>query len=221
VNRDPARNAALSDDSLDLAELEARAESLEEDASEEGIRADAALAKRCIAGEVAAWEEYYAQCHDALLSSIKIMLGTQQADPNLVDEIAARVWYALVADDGALLVKYSPKRGARLITFMRLLAKDEIIRHVRAERRRRKRELTASRRNREVQHGQVAEVGASFSEFLGTLSPKERVYANDYLLAEAAEGPGPLPAEPVGRSVSTVWRFTGRIKQKLLNFLGL
>ena len=43
--------------------------------------------------------------------------------PELVDEITARVWYALVADDGKLLERYDPSRGARLITFLRALTK--------------------------------------------------------------------------------------------------
>ena len=45
----------------------------------------------------------YAQCHEPLLLSIRIMLGPRNTDANLVDEIAARVWYALVANDGELL----------------------------------------------------------------------------------------------------------------------
>ena len=69
------------------------------------------LAKRCLSGEVAAWEELYAQCHEPLLVSIRIMLGPQSADATLVDEIAARVWYALVANDGELLSRYKPSRA--------------------------------------------------------------------------------------------------------------
>ena len=76
-----------------------------------GLCADGLLAKRCLAGEVAAWEELYAQCHEPLLISIRIMLGPQSADASLVDEIAARVWYALVANDGKLLSRYKPSRA--------------------------------------------------------------------------------------------------------------
>ncbi len=83
--------------------------------------------ERCLAGEVAAWEELYAQYHDVLLASVRCFLGQARSDHNLVDEIAARVWYALVANDGALLAKYDPKRGARIITFMRLWQKMKFI----------------------------------------------------------------------------------------------
>ena len=82
-----------------------------DDVETEGICADGLLAKRCLAGEVAAWEQLYAQCHEPLLVSIRIMLGSQSADANLVDEIAARVWYALVANDGELLSRYKPSRA--------------------------------------------------------------------------------------------------------------
>ena len=62
-----------------------------DESSPEGIRADAALVERCRVGEVAAWSELYAQCHDSLLASISIMLGPQSGDLDLIDELAARV----------------------------------------------------------------------------------------------------------------------------------
>ena len=64
--------------------------------NEEFLRADADLAKRCVDGEVAAWEELYAQCHQPLLVSIEMMLRPNNADRNLVDELAARAWYAQI-----------------------------------------------------------------------------------------------------------------------------
>lgn len=94
-----------------------------------GVHADLLLAERCLAGEPAAWEEFYTQCHEPLLVSVRIMLGPQGSDANLVDEIAARVWYALVANDGELLARYKPDQGARLITFICKLAKDQIVRN--------------------------------------------------------------------------------------------
>lgn len=84
-----------------------------EDASKAFLQADRQLVDRCLAGEVAAWEEFYAQCHDPLCTAIRIMLGRPHGDPNLVDEIASRVWYALVANDGKLLGRYSPDLHAQ------------------------------------------------------------------------------------------------------------
>ena len=96
-------------------------ESDTEQAKREALAADYRLARRCVDGEVAAWEEIYAQCHDRLLSLIRAILSGGNTDLSLADEIAARVWYALVENDGKLLLKYDPKRGASLMTFMRVL----------------------------------------------------------------------------------------------------
>jgi len=178
------------------------------------LRADGLLTKRCLAGEVAAWEELYAQCHDPLLVSIRIILGPQNVDASLVDEIAARVWYALVANDGELLSRYKPSRGARLITFMRALAKDESVRYIRAEVRRRNRELTALRERRQHPDQEGAQPVNALGEFLGTLTPHERVFCNDYLLA--------IPTGEVEQtySKSNIWQLSHRIRRKLLRFLG-
>lgn len=176
--------------------------------------ADGMLAKRCLAGEVAAWEELYAQCHDPLLVTIRIILGSQNVDANLMDEIAARVWYALVANDGELLSRYNPRRGARLITFMRELAKDEIVRYIRAEVRRRNRELIALREKRQHPDQEGAQPVNALGEFLGTLTPHEQVFCNDYLLA--------MPTGEVEQaySKSNIWQLSHRIRRKLFRFLG-
>jgi len=183
--------------------------------SKAALRADAILAKRCVAGEVAAWEELYAQCHDRLCLSIKLMLGRLSSDPSLVDEIAARVWYALVANDGELLARYNPKRKARLITFMRTLAKGEISRHFRAELRRRERELVALRERPQHQGAESGQPTSSLSEFLGTLSPGERGFCNEHLLAEGSD------AGAVAYSSANIWQLTRRVYQKLARFLAL
>jgi hypothetical protein len=216
-------NDPPSDNELESQPLSPRraAESLFEcadDADHEGIMADVALAKRCVAGEVAAWEQLYGQCHDALLGTVQKMLGPQGADFSLVDEIAARVWYALVADDGELLQRYSPKYGARLITFMRALAKDEITRHLRSERRRHRRERRAAAKKSSREHSFAVEMNTSLSEFLVTLSPAERGFADNYLLAPANQ-PASIP-EPKPPKTS-FWRLTSRIRKKLIDFFRL
>jgi hypothetical protein len=181
--------------------------------SSPACRADALLVERCLAGEVAGWEEFYSQCHDALMVSIRLMLGRVGDDANLVEEIAARVWYALVANDGALLMRYDPGRGARLITFMRALAKDEINRHFRAEIRRRERELVAGRARPQNQAPEAGESSGSLAEFLGTLTPHEQVFCRDYLLAE------PSGTTQPAHSRANIWQLSRRVYQKLLRFL--
>jgi hypothetical protein len=184
-----------------------------DDAEREGIRADGLLAKRCMAGEVSAWEQLYTQCHEPLLVSIRIMLGSQSADANLVDEIAARVWYALVANDGELLSRYKPSRGARLITFMRARANSEIVRYIRTEVRRHKRELVALREKPQYQGQDEAQPVNILAEFFGTLTPRERVFCSEHLLGESSDVLAPA------YSTSNIWQLSHRIRRKLLRFL--
>ena len=187
--------------------------SSEGDMDEAGVHADSLLAKRCLAGEVAAWEQFYTQCHEPLLMSVRVMLGPQSSDASLVDEIAARVWYALVANDGKLLARYKPDRGARLITFMRMLAKDESVRYFRAEIRRRNRELTALRERPQHRSENARQPVNPLPEFLGTLTPHERVFCSDYLLTE------PSGAVEQKYSKANIWQLSHRIRGKLLQFL--
>lgn len=198
---------------------EPAAESSEEEVSgkadAESLRADAELAGRCVKGEVAAWEELYAQCHAPLLAAIRKMLGSQGGDLSLVDEMAARVWYALVEDDGQLLTRYNPKRGARLITFLRSLAKDHIVRHVRSEQRRRSRELKAARKRSPARQSMVAENDAALSEFLVSLTPAERSFTDSYLLAPPVQN---AEGECSPHSTTSIWRLTANIRQKLIDF---
>ena len=56
-----------------------------------------------MAGDEQAWEQLYRQHHRRLLRTIKSLCGPETADVHLVEEIAARVWYALLRDDGQLL----------------------------------------------------------------------------------------------------------------------
>jgi hypothetical protein len=176
------------------------------------IEADARLVARCVAGEVAAWEEMYAECHEPLCDSIKIMLGAQ-CDPNLLDEIAARVWYALVANDGELLGRFDPNRGARFATFMRVLAKDEICSHFRAEIRRREREF-ASVHGGPQQSGEPEDPTCGLEEFLVTLNSSEREFCDQFLLGQ------PTDEQREKRSSASIWQATRRIYKKMMSFLG-
>ncbi|MCE5268547.1 MAG: hypothetical protein LLG00_11745 [Planctomycetaceae bacterium] len=178
-----------------------------------GAKADYRLTARCLAGEVAAWEGLYAQCHDALCISIKVMLG-RKSDANLVDEIAARVWYRLVDKDGELLSRYSPARGARLITFMRALAKDEMCRHFRSAARRRSRESVAVQSRGRQEENEPQSLGSDLKLFLSTLTPQEHVFCREVLLGEPTTGPSDS-----ARSKTNVWQLTHRVYEKLRRFL--
>jgi len=183
----------------------------------EGICADATLIKRCIAGEVAAWEELYAQCHAPLLRFIECMLGTVDCDPNLVDELAARVWYALVADDGELLARFDARRKARLSTFMQGVARDLAGRYFRAERRRRSRERAVSRARRGCATRRSNEAELSLSEFRETLSPGEREFLDRH-----CRGDPEMDVDGVRKEPLSVYsrKLVARIRRKWKAFLG-
>jgi DNA-directed RNA polymerase specialized sigma24 family protein len=185
----------------------------------EEFLADQRLAERCLWGDVSAWEEIYSQCHQPLCASISALLGSR-SDLNLVDEIAARVWYALVAGDGALLGKYDCRRagGSRLITFLRTLARNETSRYFRSEQRRRKREIDKWQKGGQARtHGGEAQSegescsAAEMSEFLEGLTPTAREFFHEYLVA----------CDPANSALAgpTVRQRRRRLRLKLLDYL--
>lgn len=183
-------------------------------ASWRNVKADAALVKRCLKGEVAAWEELYRQCHPPLLRSIEVMLGPQQRDIELIDELAARVWYALVAEDGKLLGRFDAKRNARLSTFIRAVAKDIVCRYQRSELRRHQREHEACRTHRRSGVTQPDDAALDLAEFQETLTAGEREFLGEQLNGRCAKD------EPVDqRSATSIWQLTSRIRRKLRRFL--
>jgi len=100
-----------------------------------GPDADQALIDRCLDGEEKAWEQLYLQFHSRLVEAIKFLLGTEGQKVHLVDEIAARVWYALLRDDAKLLARFDVARNCRLDAFLMGIARMEILRYFRSERR--------------------------------------------------------------------------------------
>jgi DNA-directed RNA polymerase specialized sigma24 family protein len=182
---------------------------------------DARLAARCRAGEVAAWEKLYAEHHPRLLTFIRRRMGPGRNDPDLVDELAARVWYALVADDGQLLDRYDPNRGARLSTFLHTLAKGVVSAYFRSESRRRRRELVAVE-GRPGSHAPDADFDTLLSEFCATLTERGREFMGKHLLAETvSSGASGSDATLAPRSQAADWQLSHRIYRKLLAFLGL
>src|SRR5207245_1541003 len=78
------------------------------------VHRDGRLIDRCLAGDVSVWSEIYHEFHDPLLVSIRRYLNRAGQDSNLVEEIAARVWYALIKNGFQLLAKFDVSRGCRL-----------------------------------------------------------------------------------------------------------
>ncbi len=176
------------------------------------VRDDRQLVEDCLTQEPAAWTRLYQACHDPLLAAIRSFLHNAVTDANLVDEIAARVWYAVVRNDGEMLSRFDVARGCRLTTFLSVLAKNEARQYFRTERRRRSREEVASRREVETPNPFFFAY-ASEKEFLGTLTPGERAYYETVLIS--------LPHDQATEQYSTenAWQLRHRVRKKLDQFL--
>jgi DNA-directed RNA polymerase specialized sigma24 family protein len=117
----------------------------------------------------------YARFHTPLVASVRAFLGPAGRDPYLIDEVAARVWYALVRDDFWLLARFDIRRGCRLSTFLSLIAKAQARLLLRSERRRRVREQAVAKFEiEEPAEGRLDSL--SGEEFVATLSPAERTF---------------------------------------------
>ena len=178
-----------------------------------GVHLDRELVDHCLTGEPAAWTNLYRACHEPLLAAIRAFLREAAADTNLVDEIAARVWYSVVRNDGELLSRFDVSRGCRLTTFLSVLAKSTARQYFRAERRRRIREQTASRPEVEAYPRHLAIALASEEEFLRSLTRSERVYYETVLIAPIREDASDEYSRENG------WQLRRRVRKKLDRFL--
>jgi hypothetical protein len=174
-------------------------------------RDDRQLAERCLSGEVAAWEEFYGRFHGPLCTAISGMLGPGGSDLSRVDEIAARVWYALVRDDGELLNRFDPARHARLGAFLRGLARIEIMQYFRAEYRRRTQEAACPARDGGRSAASDWQVSAMIEDFATTLTAGEQEFLEEHLLGQP-EGSG------CELSQANIWQRCSRIRAKLRAF---
>ncbi|HEY2893449.1 MAG TPA: hypothetical protein VGJ16_04530, partial [Pirellulales bacterium] len=170
-----------------------------------GVLQDQKLVDRCIAGEPAAWSQMYDRFQRSLVASIRAFLGRAGQDIHLVDEISARVWYALVRNGFELLAKFDIKRGCRLSTFLSVLAKTQARMLLRAERRRKTREQVASRHEAEAPEAGRG-VALSDEEFVNTLSPAERDFYFDVLIAATSDS--------TSYSRQNLWQLRHRVRRK-------
>ena len=92
-----------------------------------------------------------------------------------------------------------------MITFMRARAGSEIVRYIRTEVRRRKRELAALRERPQYQGQDGTQPVNVLSEFFGTLSPREQVFCSEHLLGEASDAAGRLTPRRTSGSSATAF----------------
>jgi len=173
------------------------------------VQQDRDLVDECLTGAPGAWSRMYARFQGTLLASIRAFLGRAAQDFHLIDEISARVWYALVRNDFELLAKFDAARNCRFSTFLSVLAKTETRLLLRSERRRKLRELVASRPEIESPEDSVLTDG----EFVATLSPAERMFFNDVLLSKYA------PEAEAKYTQENLWQLRHRVRRKLEQFL--
>ena len=176
------------------------------------VERDRLLVDRCLAAEPEAWTELYERFHRGLMASIQLMFGPRQLDADVVEEIAARVWYAIVANRGALLSRFDPDRNCRLSTYLAAIARSEARGLFRSERRRRRRETIASRPNWESDFAAEQYTQAEIDEFLKTLTPREREFCAEVLLLGDEESEGQF-------SQTNAWKLRSRIHGKLRRYL--
>lgn len=168
------------------------------------VQQDRQLVDRCVMGEPAAWDELYRKFHGGLLHSIRQLFGGREWDANVVEEVAARVWYAVVANQGELLGRFDPQRGCRLATFLAAIARSQALGMFRAERRRRRRERVAVRRD-----NHESSDNAWIQEFHDGLTPREKQFLDQSLLSVDGEQ----------FTAANTWQLRSRIRSKLRKFL--
>lgn len=178
-----------------------------------GSATDDQLVQACIAGTDGAWERMYALCHGPLLRTIQVSLGAQSPSDPLVDEIAARVWFALIRDDFRLLSSFDAARDVRLRSFLAGLARIEILRFFRSERRRILHEGRGGHRSLLLKRATL-DFDSMLEDFSATLTASER----EVLEADLAP-----PGEDVGDrlphvSREAIYQRRHRISIKLREF---
>jgi len=180
------------------------------------VQRDGRLVERCLSGDVSAWSEIYQEQHDSLLALIRRFLNRAGRDLNLVEEIAARVWYALIKNDFELLSKFDVARGCRLATYLAVVAKNETRVLFRSERRRKTREQLASRRDITAAPSVVESSRlVADDEFLTTLSQAERAFFQDVLMAPAVDREEAEQAY----SAENNWQLRSRVRKKLEQYI--
>jgi hypothetical protein len=192
---------------------------------------DRKLIDQALGGVAGAWDVLYHRCHQPLLTAIRAIVGPRSADPNLVDELAARVWYAVVRDQGRLLDRFDPRRECTLTTYLALLAKDEASRLFRSERRRRRREaVVAGASNDAESPANSRHLGTSaitLEEFARTLTPAEKSFYDDIVLRDNGDTPDssatganrPRIHRASEMTQSNQWQLNHRVRRKLERFL--
>jgi DNA-directed RNA polymerase specialized sigma24 family protein len=174
------------------------------------------IVKRCLAGDERAWERLYRRFHPRLRKAIELRLGSDGRDVDAVEEIASRVWYALLRDDCRLLASYDADRGTPLDAFLIGLARIETTRYVNQERGSMSKEFIRWRRALQEQRVSDWEVILMMNEFVSTLTANGKEHLEGVLAAPAeTESAG----DPGNLSPCALRQRRHRLRRKLKEFL--
>ena len=186
------------------------------DSVKDHVNRDGQMVDRCLAGDERAWERLYGECHPRLRKAIGLLLRADAGGVHTVEEIAARVWYALLRDDFRLLKAYDADRDSTLYSFLMGLARIEILRYTRSERRRRSYEMLGGRTRLEEQRVSEGQVASLIDEFASTLTPGQREFMDLFVTGRAENKPD---SGLMGLSETSIRARRHRIRRKLNNFL--
>lgn len=172
------------------------------------------LVARCLLGDQSAWYELYDVYSPKLGRVVRLALGPKGNDPDLVEDIVARVWSALVADGARLLGRYAPDRSVPLERYLAGIARRYVLRHVRAEAQRRRHDRQGALRMRVQLLPAVPGLdwGVLLNDFAATLNPSELDFLEGYLLSRSKGDNG-------GLSAANIRQRRHRLRIKLNQFL--
>jgi DNA-directed RNA polymerase specialized sigma24 family protein len=165
------------------------------------------LVAQCLQGQDTAWETLFHLYHPRLVNIIKALIhnegGMEQAE-----EIAARVWGSLCAEEYVRLRRYTPGSGC-LLSYLASMARRQIWRMKRTETSRHSRECNVARRE-----GAWDDIGGevAIQEFLATLTRREREFCLSELLNQAR------PASRSSISRANNWQLRCRVLKKFRRF---
>jgi hypothetical protein len=150
--------------------------------------ADTALVQRCVAGDPDAWQTLFDRFHESLLTQVRGVLRRRHLDPAVADDVMGRFWLALVDHDCGRLRHFDAARG-RLTTFLIVIACHEVPPGLH--------ELVGRQPLVPLPDlfgatvaAEPLSVGVILEDFEHRLTPNQRHFLHDELLAPAAERAG-------------------------------
>jgi DNA-directed RNA polymerase specialized sigma24 family protein len=174
--------------------------------------ADELLVQHCQEGDEAAWRLLYRRYHAPLLRAIARQLHMTADNDDLAEEIAARVWCALVVRGGLRLRLFDPGRGT-LATYLAGLARQEIQEYYRSGPGRHLRREVPLDDARAADRAAAGPPGPLLDGFAATLTPQEVRYFHEGLLGHPPD-PDARPLSPANRR-----KLKERVLRKLHAFL--